>query len=159
MFWGESSVKNDGSGPHNSSGIERASYSTAGVIAHEQSAKLQACGLQTLGRGGPLAHFSIGILQIARLGARSEVAPPSDDTVAQKAIVGFVGPALKVNVGNFTAHFAMGANHSGSFDASPHAHRGAFVHQKRAFKVTAGFNDGLGADLDLGLGVGGNVSS
>ena len=48
----------------------------------------------------PLSHFTVGVLQVARFGARSQVAPPAHDAVAQKPVVGLVGPALEIHVGN-----------------------------------------------------------
>ena len=96
----ESGIKNGAGRVHHRTGIKRSTNATFAVVSHEQAAELQSSALNALALGIPLPHFSVGVLQVAGLGARTEVAPASNDAVAQEAIVCLVRPTLEIDVGD-----------------------------------------------------------
>ena len=122
------------------------------MVAHEHAAELQARVLH-LSRGvRPLPDGAVGVFEVARDRSGPEVAPASDDAVAEEAAVRLVSPALEVDVGDLAANLAVRADDRGATDVGSGAHHSPFVDHKRPFEMAAGFDPSARTDDDSPAG-------
>ena len=148
----EAAVEDHAARAEDGAGVQGGPDAAFAVVAHEDPAELQAGIDHGLLLFRPLSDRTVGVLQVARLGAGSEVAPSADDTVAEESAVGFVGPSLEVHIGHFSADFAVGANHGGAANVGARPDHGTFTQDHWTFNVAAGFNPRARADDNVALG-------
>ena len=70
--------------------VDHAVDSDFAVVAHKQTAELQARALKALGGIVPQLDFSVVVLEVAGSCAAADVAPFADDGVSQESVVGLV---------------------------------------------------------------------
>ncbi len=93
-------------------------------------------------------NLAVGVEQVAVGGARAEVGPLADPTIAQVAIMRFVGETLENCAADFTGDFALRADGGVGFDDGAVEHGGARADDCGADDGAAGADDGVACDVD-----------
>ena len=93
MLWRHLRTKQIAASTHDGAGIEGRLDADARIIPENQAAKLQARIFKIILLEVEYPNIGVVVLEIRGRAARAEIAPVSDDRIAQKAVVALIAVA------------------------------------------------------------------
>ena len=136
--------------PHTNDGarVENGTDSRLGMIAHDEAAEAEAGGAEMAGSVVPEAHLVVGVLEVRVVGGGTEVAPLTEDGVAEETVVRLVGVGHEDDVIKLAAALGIRTDDGGAVDTGAHVEDGVVAEGDRAAQKAALHNLGTMAHVD-----------